>query len=819
METSDISSDVSDIQFGGSKPRDDTITDITINNPFNEDEIPPAGDSDQPCDYGTNATSWDCSYLVPEGGFDPEQSPVTIKIELTTAGGTQVAHFLSFDFDNESEDPANTGYAEGELTFLPGTFTATVNPFPTDDYAAIEYFSEGEGGSGGYCPADANGEGSFDFSQLVRDHDNGQQSCTRSDTSSAPEFQGEGSDGGSVWEVRTQQGDTEGARTGESSPEVGFVAFSAPTITSVADGGNGTVVVKGTGGFNDTEGGNSVAAIRIYDENGDAVCNVPTDGDEWSCTTTNLGVGTHTLKASLVDNGAGRDDFNDDFSEENIVYVTGAMSPFSNSKTITFAAPAVIPSSTATPTAAPWTFTIEGIDPNNMQPGDTFTINGTGLPSGTTIDAEIHSTPEDLGSTVVGSDGSFSLPAKVPADLPAGAHTIIVTASGTGVTTQTQQQAVTLVPAATSGSGSGTKPTKPSSGKPTVIHTTDTSTAPNILTNGLQPFAEVAAHPNKIVSAVEIGLVLLLLAAFPAHLLESTIAEQSERFERRFRGRRTQPRWIASLVAWFKRAPVAAGVIVTTATAILFGFADPNFGFTLASLRLVLAAAIALFLVGFVANALTGVIARAAWKVEAEIHTRPWGLILTVVGVLLSRVLHFAPGFLIGLILGLAIEGRSARGYAWRLVATRAAIVLTMGILAWVGYSLLTLNGSEGGSFGSDLLVETLVAITTEGVVALLVELLPLRFLEGERIYAKSRILWGAMYLITLAIFVIAVVPWEGNWDALGSSLWIWIGALVLFALICIGIYVYFRRFAKPLEEEEGDEEVALGETVAGDRS
>lgn len=47
---------------------------------------------------------------------------------------------------------------------------------------------------------------------------------------------------------------------------------------------------------------------------------------------------------------------------------------------------------------------------------------------------------------------------------------------------------------------------------------------------------------------------------------------------------------------------------------------------------------------------------------------------------------------------------------------------------------------------------------------------LPLRFLEGERVYAHSRILWGIFYLLTL-------------------------------------------------EEERGNEAVPLGEVVSGDRS
>jgi hypothetical protein len=270
--------------------------------------------------------------------------------------------------------------------------------------------------------------------------------------------------------------------------------------------------------------------------------------------------------------------------------------------------------------------------------------------------------------------------------------------------------------------------------------------------------------------------------------------------------------------AWLKTRPVLGGVAVTAATAVILGFADPTFGFTIASVRLILACGIGLLLVGYVANALAAWIARRRWQIIAEIRLRPYGLILTIAGVLLSRILHFSPGFLVGLILGLTVQGVAAKGYAGRLVAVRACVVLGMGIAAWIGYSTLTVGGTEGGTFGSALLVETLVAITTEGIVALLVELLPLRFLEGERLFAHSKLLWGILYLATVLIFVLAVVSWEGNWDALGKSFWFWIALLAAFAAMCVGVYVYFRRFAKPLDDEAGTEEVPLGEEVSGKR-
>jgi hypothetical protein len=593
-----------------------------------------------------------------------------------------------------------------------------------------------------------------------------------------------------------------------------------------------TVTVTGSVGESTYDGG----SVVILDNNGGIVCRTarltpePSNPSayDWTCITGALSYGTHNLVAAVEDVGEGIDSESFYLSEVNAApygyYVAGALSSASTVGSVTFTAPVVPGGGTTTGDTTPnWSFTIGG-DLTDVHPGDTLDISGSGLPTGTVLDTILHSVPTDLGAVVAAADGTFAQTVTIPTDTELGDHTIMVTASGAGITTTTKQQAITVTAVPTSaGSSSGASgKSDVTTTKPTATHGageggTGTGIAPNILTRALTPFADVAVHPNKIVSAFEIGLVLLLLAVLPAHLLNATIAEQSERFERRF-PKLHAPRWLTTLIGWFRSAPVVGGIVVTLATAILFGFADPKFGFTLASLRLILACGIALFLVGYVANWLTGVIARVQWDIVAAVSTRPYGLILTIVGVLVSRLLDFSPGFLIGLILGLTIQGRSAAGFAWRTVVLRTSIVLIMAIAAWIGYSTITLGGDEGGTFGSALLVETLVAITTEGVVALLVELLPLRFLEGERVYAHSRILWGIFYVLTLVVFVLAVVPWEGNWDALGSSLWIWVGVLALFAVVCVGVYIYFRRFAKPLEEEAGEEKVALGESVGSDQ-
>jgi hypothetical protein len=339
--------------------------------------------------------------------------------------------------------------------------------------------------------------------------------------------------------------------------------------------------------------------------------------------------------------------------------------------------------------------------------------------------------------------------------------------------------------------------------------------APNILTNAIRAIQDILAHPQKVSGSIAIGLALIIFATLPAHLLNATISEQYERFARRLPKPKKPPHWLEAVSAWLNHEPVVGVLSIVVVTAVLFGFADPSFGFTPASLRLFLACAVALFFVGYVANAVTMAIAHRQWEVDVAISVRPLGLILTVVGVVLSRFLHFSPGFLVGLILGLTIASSKAmQASAWKVVLTRTVILLTFGIAAWGAFSVMAADHATEESFGTALLSETLVAVTTESLVALVVVLLPFRFLEGERLYQHSKLLWSGVYLVALTAFLVAVVSWDGNWEVLGTAFWLWMLVVVLFGALCLGVYLYFRFWAPPLyvEGEPDDEQVPISD-------
>lgn len=536
------------------------------------------------------------------------------------------------------------------------------------------------------------------------------------------------------------------------------------------------------------------ATVVVYRDGMPAACQEGTvtanSAGAWSCTSSApLGVGNTFAFGALQVDRAGNPS-------------TTGVPP--TQLGLTVVPPAAAPAAGPLPRVfLPWTFQFSAAGAA-FEPGDTTRLTGSGLPAGAIVEIEFHSTPVKVGATTVADDGTFDALVTIPQNAEPGAHRFVVHVTPTEGLPSVQEQAVTVV-----------LPTRAldTPGEAATTHAAESSTggadrgdpaAPSGLTGSIQTLGSVLANPVIIGTAALSGLALLLLVAFPAELLNSTISEQYQRFSRRV------PKLTAleRFTNWLERMPWLGALLITVLAAVIFGFADPGFGFDVTSLRVVLACAIALFIVGYLASAISGVIIRGRWHLATTLELKPLGLVLTVVGVLASRLLDFSPGFLIGLLLGIGIIGRTTAAERAKTTLVQAGVVFALAMLGWVGYSIL-LAGGEPDTFASALVVDTLVAVTTEGLTALFIGLLPFRLLDGSAIFEHSKLAWAASYTVAAAAFVLIVIP--SAWGQLDGSLWTWIVVLGGFAIIAVGLYAYFR-FVAPTPEERDEEPADLSD-------
>ena len=107
--------------------------------------------------------------------------------------------------------------------------------------------------------------------------------------------------------------------------------------------------------------------------------------------------------------------------------------------------------------------------------------------------------------------------------------------------------------------------------------------------------------------------------------------------------------------------------------------------------------------------------------------------------------------------------------------------------------------------------LETLVAITLEAVGTMIIAMLPLSFLDGKTIFRWNKWAWAGIYLLTVAVFAVIVMPISNNWGAMTAPIFGWGTLFVVFAIVAFGTWAVFRflpgRRAATTSSPEGAEE------------
>ena len=337
--------------------------------------------------------------------------------------------------------------------------------------------------------------------------------------------------------------------------------------------------------------------IHVFDAGGSGVCDGTIDeAGNWSCGVAGAYDASATFTA-IEENTRPRGE------QVASVHRAGGLSVPSAAVQVTGASP---PPPLLDPN---WTFTLDGIDLSDIRPGDTFSIAAAGLPPGLVVSVVLHSDPVTIATTAVGGDGRFSTTATIPLNTEPGVHRIVVVLSGNGISPASKEAVVTIVgpvpPSTTGGTPSVVPASAPQANQPQsaavqapllsvpagviekpvpakatevaeheaeepsdeheaaaehepAAEHEESGVAPNILTDALQPIQHVLANPATVASAFSIGLVLIVLAAVPGHLLNATIAEQYQRFSGPL-ARLRRPGWFAALTAWMAKRIGARG--------------------------------------------------------------------------------------------------------------------------------------------------------------------------------------------------------------------------------------------------------------------
>jgi hypothetical protein len=164
--------------------------------------------------------------------------------------------------------------------------------------------------------------------------------------------------------------------------------------------------------------------------------------------------------------------------------------------------------------------------------------------------------------------------------------------------------------------------------------------------------------------------------------------------------------------------------------------------------------------------------------------------------VVLSRAVHFQPGYFYGLVGGLALARSLARDESGRLAARTAAILLALSVVAWLALQPVAAAARQTGTgLGSVLAENVLGGVFWAALDTLVIALLPLRLLEGAKVVGWSRRAWVVLYGLVLLAFVhILLRPGTGYVsNTTTSPASVVIGLFAGFAVFSFAFWGYFR--------------------------
>lgn len=575
---------------------------------------------------------------------------------------------------------------------------------------------------------------------------------------------------------------------------------AAPTVNASLDA-DGEVVVRGQG----TPG----YRVLVRQVGGDAGCTatVAASGN-WSCSISGAS-GLVRVRAQQQSQGF--------VATPPIGF--GVVASFDGYSAFTAPVSVFVPTLPATDNQA-LTWVLNGIGNGPLVPGQVLDLTAEGLPPQTTVVVEIRSTPQVLGSTVADDLGAMALSVTIPLDIESGDHTIVATATPPGGEPSVVSVPVTVegdpllpgaAPEATQADGSDGGATSGSGG---AVNRSNPA-APSVLTDSIPTVQRIFNDPWVALGSGGLALAILLLVAFPAELLNSTLSRNTGRLGRWLVAVEDRAERVTEWFARVSRTRAAAAALLVGITSVIFGFVDPNYGFDPVSARSTVSLAIGLFLITYGAAWITGAIASRVWNVETKVSLEPVALLFAVVGVIVARLLEFSPGFLIGLVIGLDLVSRVDAAVRARVVVLSTGVVASVAVSAWIGYSVLTaVSTGEPGWF--ELLIhDALVATTAEGLTAALASLLPLGFLAGHDVFRHSKPLWAGTFIVIAALFALIVLPTAQGATASVADMTFWIIVMVVFAVVTLIVWaaLHFTNRTGDPDSESREVTVESGAT------
>ena len=256
---------------------------------------------------------------------------------------------------------------------------------------------------------------------------------------------------------------------------------------------------------------------------------------------------------------------------------------------------------------------------------------------------------------------------------------------------------------------------------------------------------------------------------------------------------------------------------------LLGNLINPHFGLDLSSLASFLAVTAAIVVGVAVPGAINLEYRRhrhGAEQARPFLKALPAGLAIAAGCVLVSRLASFAPGYLYGLICGVAFSRELAKHEKGHVITLSTVATLVLATAVWLAWAPVQASVGHGhAGFGLVLLDDFLASLFVSGLVGSVIGMLPLRFLPGGDVAAWHRGAWAAIFGVALFGMLQAMLRPVSHSHVGHAPIVTVIILLVLFGGGSLAFRQHFARRRKKPEEPEAQAAQAQGPAAEASRA
>jgi len=306
--------------------------------------------------------------------------------------------------------------------------------------------------------------------------------------------------------------------------------------------------------------------------------------------------------------------------------------------------------------------------------------------------------------------------------------------------------------------------------------------------------ADVSLQSGTLAKNGGLAMLLIMLVALPAEIFNSTLKEH-HRTIASYHGRLRRA-VDAAEARLEKLHPVAMLVMFAVAGSLLYGLADPTFGFDMSSLSEVTGFIGAILVITTVTQISRGIFMHRRYRKIGDLKAFPLGLAIAAVLVVFSRLSHFEPGYVFGVFAAIVFRVKPTEEEDGKSILLSSVGLVAVSVGCWFA-SIPIKDAVVAGnhSFAFLSLDSMLTTVWVCGLQSLLFGLIPMKYLDGEAIIHWSKVAWAGTYIAVMFIFVQMVVhPTPGGYGGNSNASFISMLYLFLgFMALSLLFWSYFR--------------------------